>query len=94
MIRINDSVNASKAAQCMGLPGPGTENLEDLEKRFSDDILKIELSGPDHHYLSVVDVPGLFHSKRDAGLSQSITDYSRSYQVSDGGRQGHYLEID
>jgi hypothetical protein len=47
----------------MGLPGPNTENLEDLEKRFSDDILKIELSGPDHHHLSVVDVPGLFHSE-------------------------------
>ncbi|KAL5394140.1 hypothetical protein PMIN03_013072, partial [Paraphaeosphaeria minitans] len=46
----------------MGLPGPNTENLEDLEKRFSDDILKIELSGPDHHHLSVVDVPGLFHN--------------------------------
>jgi hypothetical protein len=42
----------------MGVPGPSTKNLEDLEKRFSDDILKIELSGPDHHHLSVVDVPG------------------------------------
>jgi hypothetical protein len=25
--------------------------------------LKIELAGPEHHHLSVVDVPGLFHSK-------------------------------
>lgn len=47
----------------MGVPPPSTNDLEDLEKRFSDDILKIELSGPDHHHLSVVDVPGLFHSK-------------------------------
>jgi hypothetical protein len=47
----------------MGLPGPSTTNLEDLNKRFSDDILKIELSGPEHHHLSVVDVPGLFHSE-------------------------------
>lgn len=46
----------------MGIPGPSTTNLEDLDKRFSDDILKIELSGPDHEHLSVVDVPGLFHS--------------------------------
>ncbi|KAL5372019.1 hypothetical protein PMIN02_012705 [Paraphaeosphaeria minitans] len=52
----------NEAAERMGLPGPNTENLEDLEKRFSDDILKIELSGPDHHHLSVVDVPGLFHN--------------------------------
>jgi hypothetical protein len=47
----------------MGLPGPSAQDLEDLDKRFSDDILKIELSGPEHHHLSVVDVPGLFHSK-------------------------------
>lgn len=52
-----------QAAEYMGVPGPSTNNLEELEKRFSDDILKIELSGPDHHHLSVVDVPGLFHSK-------------------------------
>jgi hypothetical protein len=47
----------------MEIPGPSSKNLEDYGKRFSDDILKIELSGPDHHHLSVVDVPGLFHSK-------------------------------
>lgn len=46
----------------MGVPGPSAQDLEDHEKRFSDDILKIELSGPDHHHLSVVDVLGLFHS--------------------------------
>jgi GTPase SAR1 family protein len=57
--------NGRQAAECMGLPGPSTKDLEDLEKRFSDDILKIELSGPDHHHLSVVDVPGLFHSKQE-----------------------------
>ncbi|OKO92891.1 Interferon-induced GTP-binding protein MxA [Penicillium subrubescens] len=51
-----------EAATCMGVPGPKTANLEDVEKRFSDDILKIELSGPDHRHLSVVDVPGLFHN--------------------------------
>jgi hypothetical protein len=46
----------------MGLPGPNND-IENLEKRFSDDILKIELSGPHHTNLSVVDVEGLFHSK-------------------------------
>ncbi|EKV08712.1 hypothetical protein PDIG_65760 [Penicillium digitatum PHI26] len=51
-----------EAACCMGIPGPKAKNLEDVEKRFSDDILKIELSGPDHRNLSVVDVPGLFHN--------------------------------
>ena len=47
----------------MGLPSAKDKNLENLTKRFSDDILKIELCGPEHHHLSVVDVPGLFHSK-------------------------------
>jgi hypothetical protein len=48
----------------MGLPSAKDTNLENLEKRFSDDILKIELCGPQHHHLSVVDVPGLFHSEQ------------------------------
>ncbi|PYH75340.1 P-loop containing nucleoside triphosphate hydrolase protein [Aspergillus uvarum CBS 121591] len=51
-----------EAAECMQVPGPTTENLENLKKRFSDDILKIELSGPGQKHLSVVDVPGLFHN--------------------------------
>ncbi|KFY88242.1 hypothetical protein V498_06867 [Pseudogymnoascus sp. VKM F-4517 (FW-2822)] len=50
-----------EAAVHMGLPGPNSD-IENLEKRFSDDILKIELSGPHHTNLSVVDVPGLFHN--------------------------------
>ena len=48
----------------MSIPGPSTKDLENLKKGFSQDILKIELSGPEHHHLSVVVVPGLFHSKR------------------------------
>ncbi|EGE85984.2 hypothetical protein BDDG_08929 [Blastomyces dermatitidis ATCC 18188] len=51
-----------EAAQHMGVPGSNTKMLEGLDKRFSDDILKIELSGPEHRHLSVVDVPGLFHN--------------------------------
>lgn len=50
------------AAERMGLPKPGTEDVEDLEHRFSEHVLKVELSGPEHPHLSVVDVPGLFHN--------------------------------
>lgn len=46
----------------MGVPGPSTTDPEHFDKRFSDDILKIEISGPQQRHLSVVDVPGLFHS--------------------------------
>ena len=45
----------------MRLPTSDAVDMEDLKKRSSDDILKIEISGPDEHQLSVVDVPGLFH---------------------------------
>ncbi|KAL4814658.1 P-loop containing nucleoside triphosphate hydrolase protein [Aspergillus spinulosporus] len=52
----------NEAAEIMGVPGPNTTDLENIDKRFADDILKIELSGPEHHHLSVVDSPGLFHN--------------------------------
>ncbi|KAF4547218.1 Dynamin-like protein 1 [Elsinoe fawcettii] len=50
------------AAVAMGLPSSQEADVESLPKRFSDDVLRIELSGPDHHHLSIVDVPGLFHN--------------------------------
>ncbi|KAB8275847.1 P-loop containing nucleoside triphosphate hydrolase protein [Aspergillus minisclerotigenes] len=53
---------AMKAARHMGVPGPSTTDPEHFDKRFSDDILKIEISGPLQRHLSVVDVPGLFHN--------------------------------
>ena len=46
----------------MGLPGIN-DNLDDSTVRFSDDVLKIELAGPDMHQFSMVDVPGIFHSE-------------------------------
>ncbi|KFA81327.1 hypothetical protein S40288_08302 [Stachybotrys chartarum IBT 40288] len=51
-----------EAAEYMGLPNSDDEDIENSAKRFSDDILRIEVSGPDQHHLSVVDVPGLFHN--------------------------------
>lgn len=45
----------------MGLPDDLESSVIE-EKRFSEDVLKIEISGPDQYHLSVVDVPGLFHS--------------------------------
>jgi len=32
---------------------------------FSEDVLKLELSGPTHEHLSVVDVPGIFKRTTD-----------------------------
>jgi hypothetical protein len=46
----------------MGLPEPGVETDISTSARFGDDVLKIELCGPDRPHFSVVDVPGLFQS--------------------------------
>jgi len=57
--------NVRQATVHMGLPASGDHHREYSTKRFSDDVLCIELSGPDHQYLSVVDAPGLFHSQSE-----------------------------
>ena len=45
----------------MGLPSAGTKSNIEMES-FSDNILKLELSGPEYENFSVVDLPGLFRS--------------------------------
>ena len=49
-----------QAAGYMGVPFMKGD-IENLEKQFLDDVLKIELSRPNHQRLSVVYLPGLFH---------------------------------
>ncbi len=58
-LRIIDHV---QAAECMGLPRAG-DDIDLLDKRFSNDVLKVEISGPQQDHLSFVDIPGLFHSE-------------------------------
>ncbi|KAI5784408.1 dynamin [Pyronema domesticum] len=50
------------ASKAMGLPIQGEELTAGSGARFSDDILKIELCGPNKPHFSVVDVPGLFEN--------------------------------
>lgn len=45
----------------MGVPGPD-EPLGNGRPTFSDDIFKIELCGPDHDNLSIIDIPGIFRT--------------------------------
>jgi GTPase SAR1 family protein len=58
-----------KAKECMGITGEG----------FSDDILKVEISGPDKPELTLVDLPGLYTShsisqdERGIGVVHDIT---------------------
>lgn len=58
----------------MGLESSGPNN-----KTFSDDVLKIEICGPDQEHLSVIDVPGIFKkttegltTKSDIGMVKSM----------------------
>ncbi|KAL8650282.1 MAG: hypothetical protein Q9210_003915 [Variospora velana] len=50
--------------------GIGTSTLG-AQKSFSDDVLKIEVAGPDQQHLSVVDVPGIFR-KVTEGVTTSM----------------------
>ncbi|KAK6526502.1 hypothetical protein TWF694_005085 [Orbilia ellipsospora] len=50
----------SRAGKVMGIDAEGYESI--ASKRFSDDILKIELAARHHHHLTIVDIPGLFHN--------------------------------
>lgn len=45
----------------MGIPGPG-QPLETSQSTFSDDLLSIELCGPDKQNLSIIDIPGIFRT--------------------------------
>ncbi|KAJ5344401.1 P-loop containing nucleoside triphosphate hydrolase protein [Penicillium brevicompactum] len=45
----------------MDILGLKANNLEDVEKRFLNNIFKIELLGLDYWYFSVVDILGLFY---------------------------------
>lgn len=38
----------------------GQANSSGNKKTFADDVLKIEICGPDQEHLSVIDVPGIF----------------------------------
>ena len=45
----------------MGIPAPDS-SLRPGQSTFSDDVLRIELCGPDKTQLSVIDVPGIFRT--------------------------------
>lgn len=50
-----------KACETMGIPSAGVE-LEEGQSTFTDDVLKIELCGPQKQHLSVIDIPGIFRT--------------------------------
>lgn len=49
-----------KVHKLMGLREPGAS--DEAGDTFSDDVLKIEICGPEQQHLSVIDVPGIFRN--------------------------------
>ena len=54
----------------MGIPGPG-QPLESSQSTFSDDLLSIELCGPDRQNLSIIDIPGIFRTQTEGVTTDS-----------------------
>ncbi|KAK4446965.1 interferon-induced GTP-binding protein Mx [Podospora aff. communis PSN243] len=73
--RFEDLPNVIESAKmAMGITGHG--------KAFSKDILRVEITGPDHPHLTIVDLPGLIHSEtkhQSASDVQLIQDVVQSY---------------
>ena len=78
----------------MGIPTPG-QSLAPGLSTYSNDILKIELSGPSKQHLSIIDVPGIFGTptygvttKEDMTLVQRISWHMEVVSV------GHCVNMD
>lgn len=63
----------TEANQAMGIrSGAGPSDVEDDDlNTFSEDILKIEINGPDQPGLTVIDVPGIFRTATPGLTSDS-----------------------
>lgn len=71
----------------MGVPEPGQE-LQPDQDAFSQDVLKIELSGPEYEHFSVVDLPGIFRSRTAISTKEArLTSRGRSAARSDNQRR-------
>ncbi|QVM12473.1 hypothetical protein D8B26_007100 [Coccidioides posadasii str. Silveira] len=55
------------AKECMGI-----SSTDERTAGFSDDVLKVEISGPDKPGLTLVDLPGLYHAKSKEQGAQGI----------------------
>lgn len=54
----------------------------DVRKSFADDVLKIEICGPDQQHLSVIDVPGIFRKKTLGVTTQADMDMVKNMVLS------------
>lgn len=55
------------AKECMGLSSTNSSNSD-----FDDDVLKVEVSGPEQPKLTLVDLPGLYYSSSSDRSEQGM----------------------
>ncbi|KAL8883554.1 MAG: hypothetical protein Q9205_002223 [Flavoplaca limonia] len=67
----------SEASKHMGIR-PEEDISATVSKSFSEDVLKIELSGPDYEHFSVVDLPGLFRKPTPGKTTKADTTFVKS----------------
>ncbi|EPE35352.1 P-loop containing nucleoside triphosphate hydrolase [Glarea lozoyensis ATCC 20868] len=67
-----------EAKEAMGIGSP----LSSEDKNYSSQVLKIELSGPKRSHFAILDLPGIFSSRRDGvsrremeGVTRMVTSY-------------------
>ncbi|KAF8846498.1 hypothetical protein BDZ45DRAFT_623650 [Acephala macrosclerotiorum] len=59
-----------EVCQLMGIPGP-SQPLDASQSTFSEDLLSIELCGPDKQNLSIIDIPGIFRTTTEGVTTQA-----------------------
>ena len=71
------------------------QSSEEFSHSFSNDILKIEMAGPQHEHFSVIDLPGLFRSKkRHEAVVNRLTELARAHSGSNHQRRYDPRETD
>ncbi|GIZ42843.1 hypothetical protein CKM354_000609600 [Cercospora kikuchii] len=65
-----------EAHEVMGLSGSGDDGAE--KSTFSNDVLRLEISGPTQEHLSVIDVPGIFKSTTKGVTTKADIDLVRN----------------
>ncbi|RFU33727.1 hypothetical protein B7463_g2600, partial [Scytalidium lignicola] len=69
-----------EVCELMGIPGPG-QSLEDNKSTFSEDLLSIELCGPNQQNLSIIDIPGIFRTPTEGVTTKGDIDLVRKIML-------------
>lgn len=63
-----------EAAKCIGVSQNG-------DHRYTDDVLRVEISGPDQPHLTLVDLPGFIRNAKDSNDIELVRELVKSYMA-------------